>query len=124
VFFHGLIAGREEQPNQSTIIQYTTNEQDLVYSPYKEKYINCCVFTSLHIVLMFIIIIIIIIIIDSHCFSLNIKVVNINIKNYLEFLENILGILNYVLFFSIKKTPWSESASELYRPSDRRLSAK
>jgi hypothetical protein len=24
----------------------------------------------------------------------------------------------------IKKTPWSESASELYRPSDRRLSAK
>jgi hypothetical protein len=25
---------------------------------------------------------------------------------------------------SIKKTPWSESASELYRPSDRRLSAK
>jgi hypothetical protein len=25
---------------------------------------------------------------------------------------------------NIKKTPWSESASELYRPSDRRLSAK
>jgi hypothetical protein len=25
---------------------------------------------------------------------------------------------------SIKKTPWFESASELYRPSDRRLSAK
>jgi hypothetical protein len=25
---------------------------------------------------------------------------------------------------SIKKTPWAESASELYRPSDRRLSAK
>jgi hypothetical protein len=24
----------------------------------------------------------------------------------------------------IKQTPWSESASELYRPSDRRLSAK
>jgi hypothetical protein len=24
----------------------------------------------------------------------------------------------------VKKTPWSESASELYRPSDRRLSAK
>jgi hypothetical protein len=23
-----------------------------------------------------------------------------------------------------KQTPWSESASELYRPSDRRLSAK
>jgi hypothetical protein len=28
------------------------------------------------------------------------------------------------LIFSKKKTPWSESASELYRPSDRRLSAK
>jgi hypothetical protein len=27
-------------------------------------------------------------------------------------------------FRPIKKTPWSESASELYRPSDRRLSAK
>jgi hypothetical protein len=26
--------------------------------------------------------------------------------------------------FKKKKTPWSESASELYRPSDRRLSAK
>jgi hypothetical protein len=25
---------------------------------------------------------------------------------------------------TIKKTPWSESASELYRPSDRRFSAK
>jgi hypothetical protein len=24
----------------------------------------------------------------------------------------------------LKKTPWSESARELYRPSDRRLSAK
>jgi hypothetical protein len=27
-------------------------------------------------------------------------------------------------FYSSKKIPWSESASELYRPSDRRLSAK
>jgi hypothetical protein len=26
--------------------------------------------------------------------------------------------------FPLKKNPWSESASELYRPSDRRLSAK
>jgi hypothetical protein len=25
---------------------------------------------------------------------------------------------------NLKKAPWSESASELYRPSDRRLSAK
>jgi hypothetical protein len=25
---------------------------------------------------------------------------------------------------ALKKNPWSESASELYRPSDRRLSAK
>jgi hypothetical protein len=31
--------------------------------------------------------------------------------------------IRYSLTF-IKKTPWSESASELYRPSDRRLSAK
>jgi hypothetical protein len=29
---------------------------------------------------------------------------------------------NYIIKF--KKTPWSESASELYRQSDRRLSAK
>jgi hypothetical protein len=29
-----------------------------------------------------------------------------------------------LLLQMIKKTPWSESASELYRPSDRRLSAK
>jgi hypothetical protein len=28
------------------------------------------------------------------------------------------------LICELKKTPWSESASELYRPSDRRLSAK
>jgi hypothetical protein len=27
-------------------------------------------------------------------------------------------------FMQTKKTPWPESASELYRPSDRRLSAK
>jgi hypothetical protein len=34
-----------------------------------------------------------------------------------------LRTLTYLLY-SIKKTPWSESASELYRPSDRRLSAE
>jgi hypothetical protein len=34
-------------------------------------------------------------------------------------------ILQHFQGFHIKKkTPWSESASELYRPSDRRLSAK
>jgi hypothetical protein len=27
-------------------------------------------------------------------------------------------------FENVSKTPWSESASELYRPSDRRFSAK
>jgi hypothetical protein len=32
--------------------------------------------------------------------------------------------LFHITKFSIKKTPWSESASELHRPSDRRLSAK
>jgi hypothetical protein len=30
----------------------------------------------------------------------------------------------YVELLLKKKTPWSESASELYRPIDRRLSAK
>jgi hypothetical protein len=30
----------------------------------------------------------------------------------------------FLVFISVKKTPWLESASELYRPSDRRLSAK
>jgi hypothetical protein len=35
-----------------------------------------------------------------------------------------LWVTNYVLKIGRKKTPWSESASELYRPSDRRLSAK
>jgi hypothetical protein len=30
----------------------------------------------------------------------------------------------YDLIHKKKKTPWSESASELYRPSDRRFSAK
>jgi hypothetical protein len=29
-----------------------------------------------------------------------------------------------IQIYKKKKTPWSESASELYRPSDRRLSAK
>jgi hypothetical protein len=32
--------------------------------------------------------------------------------------------INIHVSVPIKKTPWSESASELYRPSDRRLSAK
>jgi hypothetical protein len=31
---------------------------------------------------------------------------------------------DFSIFTVKKKTPWSESASELYRPSDRRLSAK
>jgi hypothetical protein len=34
----------------------------------------------------------------------------------------ILSLLVVVLFLTL--TPWPESASELYRPSDRRLSAK
>jgi hypothetical protein len=29
-----------------------------------------------------------------------------------------------IIIIKKTKTPWSESASELYRPSDRRLSAK
>jgi hypothetical protein len=35
-----------------------------------------------------------------------------------------LGIIYATLRVYKKKTPWSESASELYRPSNRRLSAK
>jgi hypothetical protein len=39
--------------------------------------------------------------------------------------EFLLGWNSYIILtFIIKKTPWSESASELYRLSDRRLSAK
>jgi hypothetical protein len=30
----------------------------------------------------------------------------------------------HMLYWTVKKTPWPQSASELYRPSDRRLSAK
>jgi hypothetical protein len=33
-------------------------------------------------------------------------------------------VINICILPKKKKTPWSESASELYRPSDRRLSAK
>jgi hypothetical protein len=33
-------------------------------------------------------------------------------------------IIIIIIIIIIIKTPWSESASELYRPSDRRFSAK
>jgi hypothetical protein len=33
-------------------------------------------------------------------------------------------IENHEVMKKLKKTPWSESTSKLYRPSDRRLSAK
>jgi hypothetical protein len=36
----------------------------------------------------------------------------------------ILGFLDRFNGPNKRKTPWSESASELYRPSDRRISAK
>jgi hypothetical protein len=36
----------------------------------------------------------------------------------------VLGTGTYLLKQKQKQTPWSESASKLYRPSDRRLSAK
>jgi hypothetical protein len=35
-----------------------------------------------------------------------------------------LSTTNKLLLYKKKQTPWSESASELYRPSDRRFSAK
>jgi hypothetical protein len=53
--------------------------------------------------------------------------VDMNLKLY----KNEVLYANQIYFYTdricklfIKKTPWSESASELYRPSDRRLSAK
>jgi hypothetical protein len=40
------------------------------------------------------------------------------------FLRIMLGVCNITEKYILTLTPWSESASELYRPSDRRLSAK
>jgi hypothetical protein len=40
------------------------------------------------------------------------------------FLQTVCKLLPTYKTILKKKTPWSESASELYRPSDRRLSAK
>jgi hypothetical protein len=38
--------------------------------------------------------------------------------------QKVALVMNSLLKKKLKQTPWSESASELYRPSDRRLSAK
>jgi hypothetical protein len=38
--------------------------------------------------------------------------------------DNKLDLVKNVYLDKLKITPWSESASELYRPRDRRLSAK
>jgi hypothetical protein len=43
---------------------------------------------------------------------------------YSECSENIRKLLTIFSEMLNKQTPWPESASELYRPSDRRLSAK
>jgi hypothetical protein len=37
---------------------------------------------------------------------------------------NVKAFYVYYKLYSNERTPWSESASELYRPTDRRLSAK
>jgi hypothetical protein len=42
----------------------------------------------------------------------------------LYWIQGLSGELHSVSKNKKKKTPWSESASELYRPSDRRLLAK
>jgi hypothetical protein len=47
-----------------------------------------------------------------------------NIDTILKNTEIVIDASNDVGPEIKKKTPWSESASELYRPSDRRLSAK
>jgi hypothetical protein len=48
------------------------------------------------------------------------------LKSYLiVLLRSVLHLQKYACYLlQNKQTPWSESASELYRPSDRRLSAK
>jgi hypothetical protein len=52
----------------------------------------------------------------SHCVDLSFGV---------HFSSTCILLLRLLFFiWNIKKTPWSESASELYRPSDRLLSAK
>jgi hypothetical protein len=45
-------------------------------------------------------------------------------KNYHFYLKYVPLFLNISTLKKKKKTPWSESASELYRPKDHRLSAK
>jgi hypothetical protein len=43
---------------------------------------------------------------------------------YSSAVRGISRCLKVMVFLLVKKTPWSESANELYRPSDCRLSAK
>jgi hypothetical protein len=45
-----------------------------------------------------------------------------NFREYVNYVEQFPAFVTAVQ--DEKKIPWSESASELYRPSDRRLSAK
>jgi hypothetical protein len=53
--------------------------------------------------------------------------------NFFSFLADFMNVVSVVQKVSVRilkkkeekeKTPWPQSASELYRPSDRRLSAK
>jgi hypothetical protein len=46
------------------------------------------------------------------------------VKKVACFRDNVEGFHIDRKCLLLKKTPWPESASELYRPSDRRLSAK
>jgi hypothetical protein len=51
--------------------------------------------------------------------SLNSSLISLGLSSVFVCIENTVNNFRYN-----KQTPWSESASELYRPSDRRLSAK
>jgi hypothetical protein len=57
------------------------------------------------------------------------KIIVLPSIRWFALLINLFSVVFYLLCFSVlthknKQTPCSESASELYRPSDRRLSAK
>jgi hypothetical protein len=60
---------------------------------------------------------------ESECAEFQSKLENIITNPFKIMDQNLSNNFNQSVY-DIKKTPWSESASVLYRPSDRRLSAK
>jgi hypothetical protein len=45
-------------------------------------------------------------------------------SEHVPYVDSMINVTEYCVKKQTKQTPWSESASELHRPSDRRLSAK